>query len=156
MTDKTTSAQKPTLFVDRSGWRKGPWDDELDRYEWKDEATGLDCLIVRDVTLCGYVAVPPGHPMHRQSRDTPDVQVHGGLTYADACQGQVCHTPSPGEPDDVWWFGFDCGHCGDQVPDRNSLDRGTYRNVAYVKAEVARLAAQLKSGKNDNDYDNDD
>src|SRR5215510_304522 len=28
----------------------------------------------------------------------------------------ICHTPSPGEPDNVWWLGFDCCHLGDLYP----------------------------------------
>lgn len=52
-----------THKVDRSGWRPGPWDDESDRVEWRDDLTGLDCLAVRGNlgNWCGYVGVPPGH-----------------------------------------------------------------------------------------------
>lgn len=139
-----------TLFVDRTGWPAGPWDDELDRYEWKDDATGLDCLIVRaHGNLCGYVAVPAGHHYHGKDYEEPDVDVHGGLTYAGACKGRVCHVPAPGEPDNVWWFGFDCAHYADLIP-RDSrvysmdFNMGEYRDVAYVKAQVLGLAKQLR------------
>src|SRR4051812_43956542 len=82
----------------------GPWIDEPDKAQWIDDATGLDCLIVRNRTgaLCGYVGVPPEHPWHGVSYSgctescgersycdhSPDgrTRVHGGLTYADACQ----------------------------------------------------------------------
>lgn len=43
---------------------EGPWTDEPDKAQWIDEATGLDCLIVRNGmgTLCGYVGVDEDHP----------------------------------------------------------------------------------------------
>ena len=52
--------------VDKTGWGDGPWTDEPDKMQWIDEATGLDCLIVRGPmgALCGYVGVPPEHPWH--------------------------------------------------------------------------------------------
>jgi hypothetical protein len=34
--------------VDRTGWPPGPWDDEPDRIEWIDEATGQPCLMRRN------------------------------------------------------------------------------------------------------------
>lgn len=40
-------------------------------------------------------------------RGLPCLAVHGGLTYSDRCHDDICHVPAPGEPDDVWWFGFD-------------------------------------------------
>jgi hypothetical protein len=65
--------------------------------------------------------------------------------------------PEPGEPDDVWWLGFDCGHYTDISPGLMALemkyasgaglysfqDPRTYKNSAYVRAEVEQLAAQL-------------
>jgi len=50
----------------RATWGPGPWQEEPDRIEWRDEATKLPCLIVRQQSgvLCGYAAVLPGHPLH--------------------------------------------------------------------------------------------
>lgn len=158
--------------VGKSDWQRGPWDDEPDKVQWRDEATGLPCLIHRSPLgfLCGYVGVAPGHRWH--GVDYCDgrlvrIRVHGGLTYSASCQHGdgpetgICHVPEPGEPDDVWWFGFDCGHYGDftdmsdqvsawrlsLLATRSPLDTGSpggiYRDVAYVKAECAALAAQL-------------
>lgn len=144
-----------------------PWETEEDRYEWRDERTGLPCLIVRNPegALCGYVAVPPGHPWHgvaySDCMSTPRcaepwcehlpqerLRVHGGLTYSGRCEGYICHVPAPGAPDDVWWFGFDCAHAGDLVPRLSEIYPGErwhceYRDVTYVRAEVALLAEQL-------------
>lgn len=128
----------------------GPWSDEPDKVQWIDEATDLDCLIVRNHmgALCGYVGLPPGHSLHGlgYGEIDEDVDVHGGLTYAAPCQedGTICHVPEPGRPADVWWFGFDCAHAGDIVPDfRFTFHGDTYRDIAYVRAECAALAAQL-------------
>lgn len=210
--------------VDKSGWGPGPWNDEPDKRQWQDEATGLPCLIVRGPVgaLCGYVGVPPDHPAYglspsgapapeyeayhdavrEQMRETfkekrgaenheavrealmalpeppakvPDIgdrveeiDVHGGLTYAAGCSGHICHVPAEGEPDNVWWFGFDCAHAGDLCPQMEMARKGfkhlmpslppeleaamekmdmrdVYRDAAYVAAECASLAKQLKA-----------
>jgi hypothetical protein len=140
---------------------EGPWIEEPDRVEWR--AHGLPCLLVRAMysgggggQWCGYVGVPPGHPWHGRALDDEvghDIDVHGGVTYAAPCQGAVCHVPAPGEPDDVWWLGFDAAHAFDLQPGTRKLladldmpadlRRGdTYRDVAYMRAECERLAEQ--------------
>ena len=45
-------------------WGDGAWVDEPDKAQWRDEATGLPCLLVRNQAgaLCGYVGVYPQHP----------------------------------------------------------------------------------------------
>lgn len=158
--------------VDKSEWGVGPWTTEPDRAEWRH--AGLPCLAVRGPEFsghwCGYVAVPPGHPLHGKgySEIDHDLAVHGGLTYAHECAGHVCHVPKPGEPADVWWFGFDCAHAGDLSPAYRAkyLTHGypfrsdpydhakavaahdwtvedVYRTLDYVQAEANRLAEQL-------------
>lgn len=63
-----------------------PWDNEPDKEEF--EHAGLPCILNRVLPReraghwCGYVAVPPGHPLHSMNYDTPDVEVHGGLGVA--------------------------------------------------------------------------
>lgn len=142
--------------VKRDGWPAGPWDTEPDRVEWR--AHGFPCLIVRNNmgALCGYVGLPPGHAFHGADYGTPPVDAHGGLTYANRCAGHICHVPQDGEPADVWWLGFDCNHMGDVAPSMLALRSqpgwpkpagawlDTYKTVEYVRAEVERLAAQLK------------
>jgi hypothetical protein len=134
----------------------GPWQDEPDRVEFRH--AGLPCLMNRNRmgVWCGYVAVPPGHPLHGKHYGDVEVDVHGGrLTYSDVCQGEICHVPAPGQPDDVFWFGFDCAHAMDLVPgiDKVLADIGhprpsfmmgdVYRDMAYVRREVESLAEQL-------------
>ncbi len=132
---------------DKASWVPGPWQTEQDKLNWTTKA-GLPGMIVRNYMgiLCGYVAVTKEHPLYGSGYDNVDVSVHGGLTYANKCTGAICHTPEPGESDDVWWFGFDCGHGGDLTPRHlgEFLRNGdVYRTIAYVQDEVENLAAQL-------------
>lgn len=155
-------------------WGEGPWQDEPDKVQWVDEATGLDCLALRAPTTgawCGYVGVPPDHKLHGVPyQDVEEAfDVHGSLTFSERCQEGwpnpglgICHVPYPGRPDDIWWFGFDCAHAGDCTPameaklrmlglpgepkrERYSPWHPTYKTLAYVEQEVAKLAAQLKA-----------
>lgn len=156
---------KTYTTIDRAalGWPAGAWDGEPDKVQWPDAATGLPCLAVRNRTMghwCGYVGLPPEHQLYGKGYEVPDVEVHGGLTFANKCSPVadeakgICHTPSPGEPDHVWWFGFDCAHAWDyspqQVKDAKELgypftinDDQDYRTLDYVQQECASLARQL-------------
>lgn len=131
----------------------GPWHSEPDRVEF--ESDGFSCLLLRNSSWCGYVAVPPGHPWHGKNYDEVRIaddgwpDVHGGLTYSHKCNGAICHIPKPGESDDVWWVGFDCAHSGDLC--LYTIARGwdrnheTYRDVEYARRETRKLAAQARS-----------
>lgn len=147
----------------RLGWEKGPWDDEPDLIEWRnDELPGLALLVVRSYStgaLCGYVAVSPGHPLHGRPYQELELEVHGGLTYAGSCAGHICHVPAPGEPDDVWWLGFDCGHAFDVSPGLDALVAqhagapriqfryAHYRPLEYVMTEAEKLGEQVLHGQ---------
>jgi hypothetical protein len=155
--------------TDKSEWGPGEWQDEPDKVQWVDEATGLDCLIVRGPggALCGYVGITEGHPWfgidysgctlpepcgEPYCSHYPDVDVHGGLTFADFChEGPdpsrgICHVPFEGRPERVWWFGFDCAHSGDVTP-KWSREWGewgaSYKTERYVRGWCANLASQL-------------
>jgi hypothetical protein len=134
-------------IYDKSRWRKGVWDQEPDRLEWREE--GFPCLIVRNSSgaLCGYVGVPPGSPYHGLDYDDVDISVHGGLTYAQGCDedSPICHVPLAGEPDNVWWLGFDCLHSGDLAPD---FGFGTYKDISFVKQEISGMIEQLRGSNN--------
>ncbi len=142
----------------RSGWGSGEWRGEPDKVQWTDPATGLACLAKRNPNFgnwCGYVGIGPDHPWHGKGYgDLPDggPSVHGGLTYASKCEEgpaeeTICHVPAAGEPDHLWWFGFDCAHGGDLTPGMPSLLTfglgDVYRPLPYVRSECARLAAQI-------------
>ena len=142
--------------IDKASWGAGPWQSEPDKRQWMDETTGLPCLIVRGPlgALCGYVGVPNGHLAYGKDYDSVGVEAHGGLTFSARCQPGVeshgiCHKVAPGEPDDVWWLGFDCAHSGDLCPGNTKYQRpitgDTYRDIPYVTEQITALAAQLKA-----------
>jgi|SRR5262245_30719228 len=131
---------------------EGPWVDEVDRLEWR--AYGLPCLMRRNDLLgfwCGYVAVPPEHALHGMKYELANrlaqLKVHGGCNYSKPCADEVCHVPEPGEPDDVWWFGFHCGYGFDGIPAYQTqhapFDIANYRDLNYVRIETEVLASQL-------------
>lgn len=168
---------KSWTTINKSDWGDGPWQDEPDKMQRPDEATGLPCLVVRSPlsgAWCGYVGVTEERPWYRKNPsgiDLPD-GVHGGLNFATFCQDTgdeghgICHIPGPGEPDHVYWLGFDCGHAWDKQPaveamlravaprleeTRQALSVGilaeTYRDLAYVRSECRDLAVQVHSAK---------
>jgi hypothetical protein len=167
-TETEIQAWKAQIDLMRPHWGPGPWDDEPDREEWRTEA-GLPALIQRGPigALCGYVAVPPGHPWHGLERtDVPD-EAHdaswGGVNYAARCAGSICHVPEPGEPDDVWWLGFDAGHYNDITPiavagamsggmsgglaEAIRESGGSYKSIGFMRErceDLARVAAEAR------------
>lgn len=126
-----------------------PWLSEPSRVQWVDIPTGLDCLILRNQfgALCGYVAVPSSHPFFGKHGEEIPITAYGGLTHSGLCDGEhVCHEPEPGRPEHVWWFGFDCGHCGDIAPHMlASCPGATYKDIEFVRREVEILARQLSA-----------
>jgi hypothetical protein len=149
--------------------RDGPWKAEPDKKQWTDEATGLPCLIVRNLSgaLCGYVGVPPEHPAFKKHYNDLEGEFlcHGGLTFSSHCAGEredgdgICHIAGEGEPE-PWWLGFDCAHGGDLYPSFGASDaermfgrlllegsdvgHGIYRDIAYVTNQCTNLARQLR------------
>ncbi|WP_394653106.1 hypothetical protein [uncultured Sphingomonas sp.] len=88
------------IYYDRASRPEGqgPWLGEADKVSWRDEASGYDCIMLRDTRggfLRGYVGIPREHPLWGwdQKAVPPDlgIEVHGGLTYARLCE----HGPSP-------------------------------------------------------------
>ena len=110
-----------------------------------------------------YVGVAESHPYFERSYNEEalcELRVHGGLTFNGHCaendkEHGICHVPAPGEPDNVWWLGFDCAHAFDLMPGTVAKLREVglpespwhlddiYRTLDYVKAECASLAQQL-------------
>lgn len=134
---------------------------------------------------CGYVGIPKEHPLHgvdyskkHQSLMTSDVvgepidkrgvipllaieeddrflrpdcyfNVHGGITYSGSSEKY------PVENDGLWWFGYDCAHCGDArdlsvVPEQireielRFPTGGVLRTKEYCVDECKSLADQFK------------
>ena len=73
---------------------------------------------------CGYVGVPKGDPLYGMQYNDEifdSVDAHGGLNFSDTRKFVT--------PDDIWFFGFDCGHCGDAV------DKMTEEGKAHLDRE---------------------
>ena len=77
---------------------KGPWLGEADKISWRDEASGYDCIMLRDTEdgfLSGYVGIPHDHPLWGWDNGAVPsdigIEVHGGLTYSRLCE----EGPSP-------------------------------------------------------------
>jgi len=145
-------------------------------------------LMTRMGHRCGYVGVPKGHPLHGVDYSEPCValalpaddepigkrgiisvlcasvsgpearpdyvfDVHGGITYA----GGDAEYPAE-NPEDLWWFGYDCGHAGDAkdpewIAQQESRLRGlfggcsddVFRSLEYCEQECESLAEQFVS-----------
>jgi len=119
--------------------------------------SGLRCVATINRTYahrCGYVGVPPDHPLHGVHYGEPQVEVHGGLTYSPhSFDGDY-----PVKSDGLWWFGFDCGHAGDgkdpALMDENTrvniarvfiegFEGGAVKTLGFVRAKCQSLASQL-------------
>jgi hypothetical protein len=106
---------------------------------------------------CGYVRVPPGHPLHgvdplEDTHLSNLIHAHGDVNFGDL-------EPCAHEDGSGWWFGFDCGHLGDakrdpdsppmfeEPPDSSRIEAvmrsGHYWTLDEVAAECESLAEQL-------------
>jgi hypothetical protein len=165
----------PSYRVDRSGWAKGPWDNEPDSEFWR-EPDGLPCLIVRaDMhgALCGYVGVGPTHAWYEKTlmnliemKAGYESTVHGGITFGGKIP--IRALPALGYQDQesrrhslkLWWVGFDCSHMMDFAPRLVAIDGNivraaggkpfpmpgkTYRDIAYVRENVKVLAEVVRA-----------
>lgn len=113
---------------------------------------GFRCIIARMTKghLCGYVAIPAGHPLHghfysgeynEQDEYMPSpvekLTVHGGITYADSYLGDL-------EKDGTWWLGFDCAHRQDFTYFHPyDLLGMPNKNERFVRLELKDLTEQL-------------
>jgi hypothetical protein len=111
-------------------------------------------------SLCGYVGTPQNHPFYGKHYADDDalgnLDAHGGITFAHGCDegGLICHIAQPGEPEAVWWLGFDAAHASDYLPGimakLNSrellpeLQPVTYKDLIYMRSEVEQLADQVR------------
>lgn len=134
-----------------------PWKNEPDHLEFKYRK--YPCIIQRAYltgALCGYAGISPSHPFHKKKYHEieNEIDVHGALTYAEECQGNICHKQAENDDDHIWWLGFDCGHGGDISPKiddqfdspgilKERLKYASYKTVAYVKAEIKKMVDQL-------------
>lgn len=157
---------------DRSRWEQThiiPKDEHtLDKQQWFDEESGMPCLMVRNHggVWCGYVGVNSNHPLYgigygeaydnalpkadSDMLNAANNAAHAELTFSSKCapddkEHGICHIVEEGEDDNVWWFGFDCGHSYDASPSYRMTTGPdlVYRTKAYVEDVCRNLAKAL-------------
>jgi len=128
---------KDQIHYVMSNTEDGPWKNEPNYAEWKDNETGFSCYAIRNRSegyWMGYVAVPKSNRFYGLNYETdPEVknlENHGGISWNSETLN------------DEWIFGFDCGHGYDSFPVRNTCF-GPYRTLDYVMKICAELALQL-------------
>jgi hypothetical protein len=86
----------------------------------------------------GYVLIPQGHVFFGKSYDDIDVNVHGGLTFAELVDEELVPMYSELSHDDIgfWMVGFDTCHFGDNSQNWNEKN---------VRDETSELAKQILS-----------
>lgn len=139
------SVRCPVCYPDKTEQPEPEWESEPDRISYEDEETGYPCLILRTATtgsLCGYVGTKEDHAAYQKDYDSVheeyNISVHGGLSYSGTHKD---------ESKDIWWIGFDCAHAGDLIPEFNFHGGDIYRNIEYVKSEIASLCTALKTAR---------
>lgn len=109
------------------------------------EHCGYRCIVLVNAAClrCGYVGVPKSHPDYK--KDYMDIEekydVHGGLTFSDWIENIWI------APDDLWYFGFDCGHFYDMHAVEDALRYGI--NVDAKTAEMFTVLNKMLK-----EYDN--
>lgn len=88
--------------------------------------------------LCGYVGVPLDHPLAGKPYDDVDLDVHGGLTFAE----EGGH--GSGWPAGWYWLGWDYSHLGDYLDCAPSLG-GKRWTLDEVRADVTDAANKVAS-----------
>lgn len=104
----------------------------------------LPCSVLRGTlgVWCGYVGVDKRHPLHGVEYGEGFCPVvHGGLTFYGLRKNR-----GP-----LWWFGFDCGHLGDIIPEfvfsgnlRTYGYESLYRTKSYAIDQTRNLAKQIE------------
>lgn len=157
-----------------------PWDTEPKELQFEAEGLRCAMRRYEMGYWCGYVGVGRDHPLyglprnhllklplswfeHRrglQGTGAIDMLLHAtsGRRLEDACaigmafevHGGVTFANHRSEDPDLWWFGFDCSHAGDYIPElaklpglKGIMRDAVYRDQQYVVGECMSLAAQL-------------
>ena len=105
--------------------------------EWKTKA-GYKAyvLYVNESHNCGYVVIEKEHSLFQLDYDKiPDIDVHGGITYAGVLSEMNEKTE--------WTFGFDAAHLGDKTT-YSDYPEDIFRDTNYMANECESLAKQLK------------
>jgi hypothetical protein len=126
---------------------------------------GFRCVVVGIYMghRCGYIAIPKGNELYGKDYDEINIDIHGGLTYAEYSENDY-----PVKTDEnLYWIGFDCAHCGDAKDldliksfgeDNKDIQmildmearypiRGKVRTVEYVEEQLIDAVKQIKEGE---------
>lgn len=100
---------------------------------------GLRCVVLANHEVghrCGYVGVGKEHICYGRDYDEVlGIDIHGGLTYSKAAQDYPVKS-------DLYFFGYDCGHCGDQIdPD---IFTGDWKPIRYSDSSVKTFEFCIK------------
>ena len=130
--------------LDKSSWGPGPWQDEVDYMDWKDEKTGFLCYARRNPQFghwCGYVGVSHLHPAY----GTPEF----GRSPSSHFEVKIAFEFERGNHEVVWLFGFDCAqrlHLAPGLAAQGMLHRSVfepYITADELKEECRSLASYL-------------
>lgn len=116
--------------------------DDMVACEWTHRHLRCFCRYVDGPVphWCGYVSVPPSHPLHGVDywQFEGAVDVHGGVTFS----GQPGWMGADAIGNGVWLVGFDMAHEGDVGvrPDGTAV---SLRTETECVSETNRLADQL-------------
>lgn len=102
-------------------------------------------ILNRGAHPCAYVGVSKDHPFFNKEYDSCNIDVHGGLTFADS---DFLFNPIMIE--DIWWLGWDYAHAGDHYHYESKsipLDTGKKWTTEEIKQEVFDVIKQLTKVK---------
>ena len=115
--------------IDRSRFRKGPWDNEPDFLEWNYLSINCEIKRMNMGFLCGYIYVKNNNHFPISFQNI--FNVHGGVTY-ESYMKEI----------DIWKIGFDCYHVGDECPLEIYRFYSHYWTFQEVKDEVEKMVEQ--------------
>lgn len=148
------------------------WDNEPDEVIFEHE--GYKCIVYRHPEfkfLCGYVAIPEGHPFFKQdySEWLYDKKVENGnpkeAKYDKEIADKICSLECHGGVTfagylrvftEDWLIGFDANHSWDSTPpveirpdyiyggERDLYGMSQYRTIEYMSEQCKILAEQIK------------
>ena len=172
-------AQEQLDFLKLSNFGEGEWMSEPDHMEFEYREIECYILRNLTGSLCGYVTVPNGHEWEGKDYDDIKCEIHGGLTFGDYnIYLQSPNRMNDRKIDKKSYIvGFDCAHSMDISPSVDKLMkeargrtdkseaferalkmrekllgttfRPTYKNIAFVTAEIESLVDQMLDGVKD-------
>lgn len=147
-------------FWDKSKFqndKKQEWEQEPDFLFWR--RYGLSCLAIRNQETGvwrGLVGISESHRAYGKSLEQlseekwfRQIRVHNGISFAGIASDFGTTT---------YWIGFECNASSDLLPidfgQKKKQSKGKYRNFAFVRGEIVKLARQLAKVGEANEKEN--